>query len=188
MRQLLKALKKEREYYDSYWEMIYLSDWFDPIYRLSRLPSRIYHTIEKFIYYGKVGTSCHDFDANSIHTLINAHIKRVERFMKSDNTTLVWNSDENTRQMKLLREFSELCTRMCDSMDMQDDYFFGKVLESHERPKLVQTENSKFYRRETTEAYRKASKIAIKKDDMRAKHLLDRYYYLLQHKVPGFWD
>lgn len=188
MIQLIKTYKKERKYYNSIWEMIYVSEWFNPIYRLYKLPSRLYSYIEKFIYYGKVGTRCYDFDAGSVHALINAHIKRVEAFMHSDDTHLVWNSDSTSKNMKRLREFSELCSRM-ERNEFNDYYYTNIEVEKYGRlfDNLIEAEDG-FLVRERSSKEAEAFRKAYKKDSLRAEHLRKRYYYMFEKYVGGFWD
>ena len=90
---------------------MYYSDVFSPIYNLIKLPKRIYNYVDKFIYYGKAGAKTYDFDANSLEHLIYAHIKRVRKFMDSDNTHLVWNSERKKGLIRKLYELEELCKR-----------------------------------------------------------------------------
>ncbi len=192
MRLLEKALEEfnqERKHHKSIWRMIYLSDWFDPIYKLTRIPGRVIHYIEKFIYYGKVGANnCWDFESHSIHTLTYYHMKRVQKFMHSDKTHLMWNSHSKTGLMKKLDEFVELSRRM-DKNEMDDHYFFSKTREEAENKFGTRGLFNIQYPDDKTKIYweKKISR-AMKKDDMIKKQRLDRYYYLLQHTVPGFWD
>ena len=160
---------------------IYLADWFDPIYKLIRIPFRIYRNIDKFIYYGYNGTKCVDFDASSIHTLIYVHMKRVKKFMNSSNTHLMWSDDPNTKDMRKLAEFTELSRRMSE-YELENHYFLGKVLRKYD------AHGKSFFDRINDPEYKKEAKIAIKKDRMKNEQLTRRYYYLLEQKVPGFWD
>jgi len=161
-------------------KMIYLSDWFDPFYNLYNLPFRIYLFITKFFYYGYIGASnCFDFDAHSIHILIYAHIKRVNKYMKSSKTHLEWNNDENNKNMRRLAEFTELSRRM-KSCEMKDFYFFTKVLDDYR--------SHEFFNRIKDINYKKRAKVALKKDQMKTDQLTKRYYAMLEKYVPGFWD
>lgn len=192
MRALQKALdefNEERKYHKSIWRMIYLSDWFDPIYKLIRLPSKIIHYIEKFFYYGKIGAdSCWDFESHAIHNLVYAHMKRVKKFMHSDQTHLMWNSDPKNGLMRKLDEFTELARRMSHN-EMDDHYHFSKA---REEVRTLYGEKDFFNINYPNDKIRKKCEkrisIAMKKDDMIKKERIDRYYYLMQHVAPGFWD
>jgi len=177
MRALSKILSKPKNLL----ETIYLSDWFDPIYRIYRKPFQWYHTVEKFIYYGYYGTKCVDFDALSIHTLIHAHMVRVNDHMRSNHTHLDWNSNNNTGLMRKLAEFTELSRRMADN-EFNDLYYFGKELDKIDSGDWLDRINK------TSPEQRKKELTAHKKDDMIQKQHLDRYYYMLREFVPRFWD
>lgn len=160
---------------------IYLSEWFDPIYRLTKIPHRIYHKIEKFIYYGYYGSMCWDFDANCINTLIYAHMKRVNKFMNSNKTHLLWNNRIDTKGMRLLAEFTELSKRMSEN-ELRSYTFYGKV-----REKFPEETKTLLFNSENKE-FKRLMRIAFKKDRAICEQLTERYYYLLKKEVPGFWD
>jgi len=160
---------------------IYLSDWFDPIYRVTKSPYRIYLYITKFFYYGRIGANCVDYDANCIHDLIYAHMKRVNNFMNSGDTHLVWNNNPNTKGMRLLAEFTELSKRMSEN-ELRSYAFYGKVKEKYPE------EAKDFMFLTKNKELKKAMRVAFKKDRQVCEQLTERYYYLLKKEVPGFWD
>lgn len=163
---------------------------FDPIYRLINLPKRLYNYLYRFCYYGKAGASnTHDFCASGIDHLIYAHIKRVRKFMDSDKTHLVWNS-KRSGLMKKLYEFEELCKRKCKNDDLNDMYYFSKVLKKYERGTEIEIVHNgqTYYTYEQTEEVKKLKINARKKDEKIAKQRLDRYYELLRKYAPQFWD
>ena len=169
---------------------IWHSDLFDPFYRLYKLPNKLYTYITRFYYYGKVGASnTYDYDANSIDELIYAHIKRVRKFMDSDKTHLVWNS-KRSGLMKKLYEFEELCKRKCENDDLNDRYYFSKVLKKHGIGTKVTIDRNgqTYYTYEQTEDVKKLKRNARKKDKKIAKQRLERYYELLRKYSPQFWD
>jgi hypothetical protein len=188
---LITEFDEDRKYHKSIWHQIYLSDWFDPIYKLSRIPGKIKLYIEKFFYYGKIGASqCYDFDAGSIDTLIHAHMVRVQKFMHSDSTHLMWNSDKNYGSlMKKLDEFVEL-SRRASNNELDSIYNFSKV--SDEVRKIYGDKNLLLTREEYYKGdydyWSKKKRLAIKKDQKVTKAQKERYYYMLQHYVPRFWD
>jgi len=169
---------------------IWYSDMFNPLYRLFRLPIKICTYICRFYYYGKVGaSSTYDFDACGIDNLIYSHIKRVRKFMDSDNTTLVWNS-KRSGLMKKLYEFEELCKRKCKNDNFNDNYYFSKALDKYGRgfKKELEMRGDLYYTYEQTDEAKKEKRKARKKDEKIAKQRQERYYELLRKYVPQFWD
>ena len=169
---------------------IWYSDMFNPLYRLFRLPIKICTYICRFYYYGKVGaSSTYDFDACGIDNLIYSHIKRVRKFMDSDNTTLVWNS-KRSGLMKKLYEFEELCKRKCKNDNFNDNYYFSKALDKYGRgfKKELEMRGDLYYTYEQTDEAKKEKRKARKKDEKIAKQRQERYYELLRKYVPRFWD
>ena len=79
MRDLDKMIAEfttDRKYYKSVWEMIYLSDWFDPIYKAYNVIPNLIHKIKKYHHYGKAGLRTYDF-AYEPYVMQAAHIRRV---------------------------------------------------------------------------------------------------------------
>jgi len=180
MRLISKLFKSDE---DSIFQKIYLSDWFDPIYRLYRKPFNMYHYIEKFIYYGRVGASqCHDFEAGGVHSLIYAHMKRVHKYMNSNNTHLVWNDKPDTKPMRKLAEFLELSKRMSEN-EMSSYVNYDKVKAKYPEKGCM----SIFENRGNT-PYRQEIRAAFKKDKKVVDARLKRYYDLFEKELPGFWD
>lgn len=138
--------------------------------------------VKRFCYYGYHGAKyTYDFDASGIHTLIHAHISRVNDFMHDPNSThLLWNSNPQNRDMKLLREFTELSRRLSDKYDV--GYNWNQVYNKYSN------DRGRFIDRINDPEYRKESRIARKKDEMIKRGLEDRYYYLLRNKVQTWWD
>jgi len=142
---------------------------------------RMYLFITKFIYYGYIGASqCVDFEASSIHNLIHAHMKRVNKFMKSDKTHTLWADDQNTKGMRRLAEFTELSRRMAE-FELSDNYFFGQVMDDYRFENLLGA-------RDPDPEYQRRAKIAMKKDKMKVDQLTKRYYTMLEKHVGSFWD
>jgi len=134
--------------------------------------------IIKFFYYGYYGAKyCVDYDAMSIHSLIYFHMKRVQKFMKSDKTHLVWNYDDNSKLMRKLDEFVELSKRMHKN-ELECYYNFGLINLPFDS--IIDARNNA--------GYMKKFKIALKKDNMVSKVQKERYYKMLKHYVPMFWD
>lgn len=170
---------------------IYMSDIFDPIYRLINLPKRLYRYIIKFYYYGKVGASkTYDFDATGVDHLIYAHIKRVRKFMDSDQTHLVWNSGRSNGLIKKLYELEELCSRKCQNDDFNDSYYFSKEYKKYGSgvERKIEKGSSVYFTYDQTEEAKKAKRLAIKKDRKIAEQRRKRYYELLEKYLPQFWD
>lgn len=158
---------------------IYYSDIFSLGYNIINFPKRLFNYLTRFYYYGKVGASeTYDFDASGIDNLIYAHIKRVRKFMDSDKTHLMWNSERNKGLIRKLYEFEELCRRKCKHYDFNDHYYFG--LELDKRGFGIKIKEC--------EKVKKAKFKAIKKDEFIAKQRRERYYHLLRFYVAGFWD
>lgn len=170
---------------------IWYSDVFSPIYNVFKMPERVYNYLSRFYYYGKVGASqTVDFDASSIDNLIYAHIKRVRKFMDSDDTHLVWNSSGNTGLKRKLYEFEELCRRKCENDGFNDMYYFRKAYDKYGLGKKVEHLIGKdiYYSYEQTSEAKKAKSRARKKDEYIARQRSERYYEMLRKYVPQFWD
>lgn len=134
--------------------------------------------IKRFLYYGYHGAKyTSDYDAECLHSLIYAHMMRVNDFMHNPKLThLLWNSDAQNKPMRQLREFVELSKRM-HTNDLSG-YFRTELRNSHEEF-VIGLENPE---------YRKKYLITLKKDAMIRKGLVDRYWHLLRYRVPHFWD
>lgn len=159
---------------------IYYSDVFSPIYNLIKLPKRIYNYVDKFIYYGKAGTRTYDFDANSLDILIYAHVKRVRKFMDSDKTHLVWNSERKKGLIRKLYELEELCKRKVEK-EFNDGYYINLYYKKHEPLNLFEKLNKSI---EDREAFKKAYTKDLKIAQSRKK----RYDKLMSEYLDKFWD
>lgn len=151
--------------------------------RLIKYIARFFDKIEKFCYYGMAGIKCEDYDANSVDTLIYAHMKRVQKFMKGPNTHLIWNSKENHNKglMRKLDEFVELCKRReRNGLRQFDNYSkFMKENFPEEKGLLLDIKDEKLKRK---------LRIALKKDRAIEKSWHKRYYKMYEKYLPGFWD
>jgi len=139
--------------------------------------------IKRFFYYGYRGAKhTYDYDAVSgIDALTYAHISRVSDFMHDSKLThLMWNSDVNNKDMRLLREFTELSRRRADGDST--GYYWS------EHYRQITKDGSNYFDVFNEDSYKKLARIAMKKDAVIKKGLEDRYWYLLRYKVPGFWD
>lgn len=157
---------------------IYYSDIFTPIYNLIKLPKRIYNYIDKFIYYGKAGTKTYDFDANSLDFLVYAHVKKVRKFMDSDNTHLVWNSEKKKGLIRKLYELEELCKRKVENEFFNEGYYITLYYKKYGHSNLLE-EGIK---------NRKAFKKAYTKDLKIAQSRKKRYDKLMSEYLDKFWD
>jgi hypothetical protein len=149
--------------------------------------SRYILKLRKFFYYGRVGMNLYDFDAAYIDHLILAHIKRVEAFMNSDDAHTVWTSKKLGTRRKLA-EFKRLCEMKVSHDDFNDNYEFSKVYDIHGSHNYIDIGNDLFQMEPSSDERRKASNKAMKIDRMRASERSKRYYYMLEHYVPMFWD
>ena len=186
----IEDIKRLYEIYDNVFKALWYSDLLDPVYRAFNFPAKLLLYIQKFIYYGKVGASLYDFDANGVDELIYAHIKRVRKFMDSDKTHLVWNSERKRGLIRKLYEFEELCKRKCRYDDFDSHYYFRKELDKYGRGtcKEIIRNGKKYYTYEKTKEHKRKMSIARKKDKFISKQLRARYYELLSNYVAGFWD
>lgn len=140
----------------------------------------LYIFIVRFFYYGYHGAKyTADWDANCLHELIYAHMKRVNKFMHDDDLThLMWNSNRDNKGMRLLRELTELSERL--RSDSLVGYNLG-LLYNEFRPVLN-------FGQDRSDIDKKRFEIARKKDRVVRKGLEDRYWYLLRYKAPEFSD
>ena len=143
--------------------------------------------IYRFYYYGKVGMNCQPYDANCIDDLILAHIKRVEGFMDSDDTHTLW-SDKELGLKRKLKEFRHLCELKVQYDDFNDNYEFSKIYEALGPRKWVDVGNDMSQLEPYPEKKEKNVRKAMGLDRTRAESRRKRYYYMLEHYVPGFWD
>ncbi len=141
---------------------------------------RLYLRLTKFFYYGYYGSKyCVDYDSGCIHSLIYAHMRRVEKFMLSDNTHLDWNSDPNSKDMRRLKEFVELSRRMFNSGDIiiHNNYYFNQYVKNNPQTKLFDFQGEN-----------KGLAKALEKDRIISKSQTERYWHLLNNKLEHFWD
>ena len=169
--------------YNGFAKGIYYSELFSPIYNLIGLPKRIYNYVDKFIYYGKAGTKTYDFDANSVDVLIYAQVKRVRKFMDSDKTHLMWNSDRKKGLIRKLYELEELCKRKQKNGDFNDFYYARKVHKKYKRGDIAF-----FDMLDKVNGYREDIRKAYKKDGKIAQSRKKRYDELLSKYLEMFWD
>lgn len=159
---------------------MYYSDIFFPIYKLIKLPKIIYNYIDKFIYYGKAGAKTYDFDASSLDILIYAHVKRVRKFMDSDKTHLMWNSERKKGLIRKLYELEELCKRKVEN-EFNDGYYITLYYEKYGPSNLLERLNQCL-------KDKKAFKKAYTKDLKIAQSRKKRYDKLMSEYLDRFWD
>ena len=140
----------------------------------------LYHRVSQFFYYGKIGYSLNDWDSQGVYTLTNAHLKRVNKFMKSDQTHLMWNDDENTKLMRRLREMSELSERM-ESRDIGSGYYLTKFQDTYPDFEPIPL-------RGNDEKYSKDFIRAIELDSKILKQERKRYFHLFEKYLDHWWD
>ena len=142
---------------------------------------RLINYIKRFCYYGYHGaTHTRDYDANGIHSLINAHMKRVSKFMHNPKLThLKWSENHDGTPMRQLREVTKLSEIIADDdVGQHFSILHGEQL----------AEGFSFLDRMNDPEHSKKAHKAIKKDRMAKEGLEDRYWKLLRYKLPGFWD
>jgi hypothetical protein len=145
---------------------------------------RLYHSVVRFFYYGYHGAKyTRDYDANGSHSLIYAHMKRVKKFMNSDETHLLWNDKPDNKGMKLLAEFTELARRMGEN-DMSSYYNYHKFKAKYPDYDIIGRLSSENRDR----SIEKEMRLAFKRDREISSQLTKRYYYLLENKMASFWD
>ena len=145
---------------------------------------RLYHSVVRFFYYGYYGAKyTRDFDANGSHSLIYAHMKRVKKFMNSDETHLVWNDKPDNKGMRVMAEFTELARRMSEN-EMATYVNYHKFKSKYPDYDLI----SRLGSEDRDPSIEKEMSLAFKKDRAISKQLTDRYFYLLENKMASFWD
>lgn len=182
----LKPLKNITEDKQSLWNKVYLSDWFDPIYRIIRFFPNTIAKIKRYHYYGKVGIDCHNWDAHFIHNLIHAHLLQVQKGTRSDTFNTVWSERDKGLRRKL-DELVELSRRASEG-EIEDGglYYFGKVSKKYPSEWVGEGKFSKL--KPQSAKAKKERRIALKKDRMIGKQWEERYHELLKNYVPKFWD
>jgi len=168
---------------------LYYSDLFSPIYSLVNVPRELYSYVTRFVYYGKVGASyTHDFDAQGVHTLLYYHLLRVQKFMKSEKTHLIWNSSGNTGLMKKLDELVELSRRRLEYDDFNTFYHYHKAVDKYGRGVVTELHGGEYYNHVESDEIKKIKRRAARKDQFIAKQLDKRYHYMVKKYIPMFWD
>jgi hypothetical protein len=145
---------------------------------------RLYHFVERFLYYGYHGAKyTRAYDASGSHSLIYAHMKRVKKFMNSDKTHLLWNDKPDNKLMRQLAEFTELARRMSEN-EMKTYVNYHKFKAKYPDYNII----SRLSSENRDPKIEKEIKLAFKKDRAISKQLTDRYFYLLENKMASFWD
>lgn len=145
---------------------------------------RLYHFVERFLYYGYHGAKyTRAYDASGSHSLIYAHMKRVKKFMNSDKTHLLWNDKPDNKLMKVMAEFTELARRMSEN-EMATYVNYHKFKAKYPDYNII----SRLSSENRDPKIEKEMKLAFKKDRAISKQLTDRYFYLLENKMASFWD
>lgn len=172
----MRAIKLKKTLFEKMY-LSYKLDWF---FDLLNIPRRIYNYIDKFIYYGFHGAKTYDYETHSSYYLMYVQIKRVRKFMDSDKTHLMWNSDGNNKGLiRKLYEFEELLKRKYEN-DLTSYYYIRKFHDQYRHISL---------RKGLNELLRsKEYKLASKKDAMVSKGLEQRFKYMLDHYLEMFWD
>jgi hypothetical protein len=192
LNKMLKNYQNDLKDYDSIWERIYLSDWFDPVYRAIRFIPNLISDIRKYHYYGKIGMGVHDFDYDP-YTMQAAHISRVKDFMLSDNTHLMWNDNAANNRMRKLLEASGLLNQLKAGRNYDINYvgkFLDKYSKKDRQPNCLDGlfddgRNRKPIRNELYDFFFKK---AAEKDDAIMKGKKERLHYLVEKYGDQWWD
>ena len=149
---------------------------------------RILTYLTKFFYYGYHGAkNCYDFDAWGVYALEHAHLKRVYKFLSDpDKTFAVNNGDPNSKSMRRLREYLELCNFMAEG----GEYFENtiKVMERYQwSGYMFPNKDKTLYTFEPPKSYRKEMKIAREFDAGITNQRRERYEYL-RRRLGQWWD
>jgi hypothetical protein len=191
MRALLKLYKSERKYHKSIWQMIYLSDWFDPIYKVIRFFPKTYEKLNRMIFWGWKLRYSWDFDASTLYEIIYLKLDRVQKCCLKHGH-LEWDSSPDTNLMRKLSELKGLAKRLSEDnyhknssrfhdmycrLDQNKsplDYMFTK---HHPEARPISETMYSFFFKKAIDADNK-EKIADKK----------RFYYLMDKYLESFWD
>ena len=152
--------------------------------------------IKRMIFWGWRMRYSYDFDGHLVYDVIHIKLKRLYQCMKT-NGHLMWNSDENNRNMRRLNEAVELSKRM---MNQSDYYSLKSLYETQEKfgklkTSFVKIENSTCSKMESkwgdgtndsaADAFNRKRRDhwdKIKKQDQ------DRLWYLLNNYLESWWD
>lgn len=188
-------MKKIKKLLDS----LYLADtgyeWLDNLsdYVYDRITDvRVFfQKCERFIYWGWKMKDSVDFDSHDIYLLIHLKLSRNYKCFR-DHGHCVWNSNENTKLMRKLRETKELALRL-----YEDDLHYRAYREADERfghkTEFVPTDNPNFSRLKMyyennpkrAELFKKARAKIYHKEQ---QHRKDRFYHLMSTYLERFWD
>ena len=78
-RNLLKSLKSitdDWKYYDTIWQQIYLSDWFDPFYKAYKWLTD-WSRLQRFFFWGWNMRYSWDWDAHTVYDMLHLKYKRT---------------------------------------------------------------------------------------------------------------
>lgn len=178
---LMRYIKDDK----SLLQKLYYSPKLDWLFNLINLPNRIYLYVAKFIYYGKVGANCYDFEATSCYELVYAHIKRCRKFMDSDKTHLVWNSQNKPKGLiRKLYELEELLRRyLIDELDSKAHTIlvYDSLMTKYDVKKSI-------WSLPLSKEDNKLLDIARKSDRMVYKSRKNRLDELMSKYLESFWD
>ncbi len=182
----MKRLSKDESWFEEIWEEFLDKIWYDPKYWIKAR----YKMLCRMIYWGWHMRWNWDFDALTIYDMLYRKLDRLYKEMR-DNSHLDWNSDENNRRMRELREARELARRL-----MNNDYDMKAFYEVEERYGELKTWSEYL----TNGLYRYHSewpndKEARKFYRRRDKHWLrvhklhkNRFFELLNRNIEQWWD
>ena len=189
-RKLIRALNPKHGWQEALEDLKDLL-WYDPIswYRSK------YEMLQRVVFWGWKMRWSWDFDAHTIYEMLYLKLDRVYVCMR-DHSHCVWNSNEDNRRMRELREAKELARRLMD-----DDYEMAGFYETEEKYGKLKTWTTKIpdkplYRYhslwgEDEKTDKEAGKLFTRRNkhwnDVRKLHK-DRLFYLLNNNIDGWWD
>lgn len=158
-----------------------------------------YERLCRMLYWGWHMRDSYDFDAQTLYEMTYRKLDRVYYVMKNHGH-LMWNSNENNRLMRELREARELARRMWqDEYDMKAFYEiekrFGK-LKTWSEPAEYSSKFGQLYRFRsfwggTPETDEKARPVYRRRIEhwQKVKRLhKKRLFYLLEKNTESWWD
>jgi hypothetical protein len=193
-RKLKRAIRKPDPWAD-FWEDILDKIYYEPISKYNQYCEML----NRMFYWGWYMRWSYDFDAQTMYEMLYRKLDRVYCCMR-DHSHLMWNSNEDNRLMRELREARELAYRMWhDEYDMKAFYEmeekFGK-LETWSEPAEYSEKFGQLYRwrslwggsQEKDEAarpiYARRNEHWRKVKEFHKKRL----FHLLDKNIEAWWD
>lgn len=192
MRSLMKVLREiDRTHKPSLWQIIYLSDFMDPFYKVVQWFRVQYQILERMLYWGWKMRYNYDFDAQFVYVVIALKLERVHKCMK-EHSHLEWNSTEKSNLMRKLAEAKILAKKVAkEKYDRHSTLFHETYSCAGRKNNWLEEAMAQHYpktRPISEEMYRAFFIKAIERDSAEKAADMRRLHYLLEKYTGHWWD